>query len=817
MKLKLTAVFLFMASMALAFEVASDWARQVSAFERDWRFFKGDAAGAEQAAFDDADWKLVSVPHDWSIEGPFDEKAATRGDGGFLPSGVSWYRKAFSLERELGNGRRVFVEFDGVMANSEVWINGQSLGKRPNGYVSFRYDLTPHLRAGENVLAVKTDTSAQPASRWYTGAGIYRHVRLIETSDVRFEHWSTVVTTPVVGDEEAKVLVKTMVLNTGDSDEKVRLEVVLLDSEGASVGRHETEVLTMKVGASTELAVEILVKKPRRWDVEKPQLYYAIVGLLAGAKTPSEENAGNDKNALLSLSPFQRVFDRALVPFGIREFRFEAATGFWLNGRNLKIKGVCLHHDGGAFGAAVPLRVWEQRLEQMKALGVNAIRTAHNPVAPEFLDLCDRMGFLVMHEVLDAWTKAKRKADGASYFAEWGLIDVRDTVRRDRNHPSIILYSAGNEIHDTRQPDSAKKTLASLIEVYHREDPTRPVTQAIFRPNATGDYKNGFADMLDVIGQNYREREIVDAHKANPARKIIGTENTHLSHVWTALRDNAPYAGQFIWTGIDYLGESRKWPFIATDFGVVMRDGSMRPRSYERMSWWSEKPMVHLTRRIGNRAPPPVDPGYETAAQVAVLAAQQKEPDMRSDWTPENREPHEEIVDVFSNCEEVELFLNGRSLGSLPRPENARPREWRVAYEPGSIRAMGKNGGKIVVAHELRTAGDAAKLRLTPDRKQVKHHWDDVVRVEVEILDAQGVRVPSAEPLVEFSISGPGLIAAVDNGDNASHESFQAPRRTALDGRCTVYVKATAAKGRIVLSAAASGVAGASLELEAAP
>ncbi len=796
MKFSLTAVFLFMASVALAFTKVSPLGRVMAAFESGWKFSEGDMAGAEQAAFDDANWRSVSLPHDWSIAGPFDEKAATRGDGGFLPSGVSWYRKTFSLPGGLTEGRRLFVEFDGVMAHSEVWLNGQSLGKRPNGYVSFRYDLTPHLRVGENVLAVRTDTSAQPASRWYTGAGIYRHVRLIETGDVRLDHWSTFVTTPKVNDGEADVAVKALAVNASAVAQRVALHVKVIDPNGKTVGTFKTPSAALVAGATIELAGQVTVKKPQLWDTATPRIYRAMVELTD------------------DLREVQAV---DVVTFGIREFRFEAATGFWLNGRNLKIKGVCLHHDGGAFGAAVPLRIWEQRLEQMKALGVNAIRTAHNPVAPEFLGLCDRMGFLVMHEVLDAWKKGKRKADGATYFEEWGLIDVRDTVRRDRNHPSIILYSAGNEIHDTREPESAKKTLASLIEVYHREDPTRPVTQAIFRPNATGDYKNGFADMLDVIGQNYRERELVDAHKANTARKIIGTENTHLSHVWTALRDNAPYAGQFIWTGIDYLGESRKWPFIAADFGVVMRDGTMRPRSHERMSWWSETPMVHVTRSMSERAPPPVDPGYETAAQIAVLAAQQKEPEMRSDWTPENREPHEEIVDVFSNCEEVELFLNDRSLGTLARPENARPRVWKVAYEPGVIRAVGRNAGQIVATHELRTAGAPAKVRLTPDRVRVANHWDDVVRVEVEIVDAQGVRVPSAEPLVEFSISGPGVIAAVDNGDNASHESFQAPRRTAMDGRCTVYVKASAAKGRIVLSAAASGLAGASLELEAAP
>ncbi len=789
MKLKLAAAFLLMVSIASAAGDGS--ARTSTPFDDGWRFSRGEASGAEQPEFADDAWRVVSVPHDWSIEGPFDEHAPTRGDGGFLPSGVSWYRKTFLLSGGLREGRCLFVEFDGVMANSEVWLNGHSLGKRPNGYVSFRYELTPHVREGANVLAVRTDTSEQPASRWYTGAGIYRHVRLIETSDVRFEHWRTVVTTPAVSDDWATVAVKTLAVNTNATARPVALHVKLVDPEGNPAGAFETPAQILAPGETAEIGGEAIVKTPRRWDLETPALYRAIVELRTG----------------------RDVLDAESVSFGIREFRFEPATGFWLNGRNLKIKGVCLHHDGGAFGAAVPLRVWEQRLEVLRSLGVNAIRTAHNPVAPEFLDLCDRMGFLVMHEVLDAWTVAKRRHDYHKHFAEWALIDVRDTVRRDRNHPSIILYSAGNEIHDTRRPESAKQTLASLIEVYHREDPTRPVTQALFRPNRSGDYHNGLADMLDVIGQNYREREILDAHKANPARKIIGTENTHLSHVWIALRDHPQYAGQFIWSGIDYLGESRRWPFIATDFGVVMRDGSLRPRSYERMSWWSEMPMVHITRRMGDRAPPPVDPGYETAAQVAILAAQQKEPELRSDWTPRDLTAHEETVEVFSNCDEVELFLNDRSLGTLAKRDDARPRTWKVTFEPGVIRAIAKNAGEIVATHELRTAGEPAALRLTPDRTQVANTWDDVVRIDVEVVDTHGVRVPSADFLVEFSIEGPGVIAAVDNGDNASHESFREPRRRCFEGRGTVYVKATEPVGRIVLSAHASGLPVASMAL----
>jgi beta-galactosidase len=332
-------------------------------------------------------------------------------------------------------------------------------------------------------------------------------------------------------------------------------------------------------GKSADFKQDLAVKAPRLWDLATPALYRAVAKVVEG------------KTAL----------DDETVPFGVREFRFDADTGFWLNGRNLKIKGVALHHSAGAFGAAVPLRAWERRLEVLKQVGVNAIRTAHNPAAPEFLDLCDRMGFLVMDEMFDCWTVAKNPYDYHQYFRDWSQVDTADTVRRDRNHPSIVVYSAGNEIHDTPKADLAKEILGSLLSVFHQADATRPVSQALFRPNVSHDYDNGLADMLDVVGQNYRENEILAAHAAKPSRKILGTENGHERRVWLALRDNPPYAGQFLWSGIDYLGESRAWPTVASSSGVLDHTGGMKPMSYERQSWWSDRPMVHLTRRVAPR------------------------------------------------------------------------------------------------------------------------------------------------------------------------------------------------------------------------
>jgi beta-galactosidase len=763
--------------------------RTTTPFDADWRFLKADAPGAEAPDFDDASWRSLSVPHDWSIEGPFDQKSPTGGAGGFLPAGVGWYRKHFTLA-EADSRRRVFLEFDGVMANSDVWIDGYHLGKRPYGYVSFRYELTGHLRFGAknpNVVAVRADNSGQPASRWYSGAGIYRHVRLILTDPVHLDQWATFVTTPKVGAREATVWVQTTVVNQSDAARSVSLEVTLIAPGGKTVKSASTPSQTIAPGASVAFTQDLAISSPDLWDLHHPVLYRAVVRVRAG------------KNTL----------DGEAVSFGIREFHFDAATGFWLNGRNFKIKGVCLHHDGGALGAAVPLAVWERRLEALGELGVNAIRTAHNPVAPEFLDLCDRMGFLVMDEMFDCWTVAKNPYDYHLYFREWSKTDTRDTVRRDRNHPSIVLYSAGNEIHDTPKADLAKEILGGLVEVFHQADPTRPVTQALFRPNASHDYDDGLADLLDVVGQNYRENEILAAHDAKPSRKILGTENQHTLEAWRALRDHPPYAGQFLWSGVDYLGESRRWPVISAPSGLLDRTGAIKPMAYQRQSWWSERPMVRMVRRVAAQPAGPVDPGYEAAARRLLRT-------LYADWTPANTAAHEENVEVYSNCQEVELFLNGQSLGSKTLPADASPRNWRVPYAPGVLRAVGRNQGREAATQELRTAGAAAAIALASDRSQLATGWDHLAYVTATVVDGKGVPVPGAAAKIAFEVSSPGVLVAVDNADISSVEPFQASERTVFDGQCIAILRASAAGGRITLKAAAAGLAAGSIRIETA-
>jgi beta-galactosidase len=756
--------------------------RTILSFDADWRFLKADATNAEGVQFDDSAWRLLDVPHDWSIEGPFEQTNKTGGAGAFLPSGVAWYRKHFNVAKG-GSNTCTSIEFDGVMANSDVWINGFHLGHRPSGYVSFSYELTGHLNpGGDNILAVRTDTSQEPASRWAPGAGIYRHVRLVTTEPIHIEQWGQFVSTPEVSANRASVEVEISVTNESDSPCEISVQSKALDPAGKIVGTaegHET-VTNGKVGM---LQQWIVVKNPRLWGLEDGQLYRMVSEVHAGGK----------------------ILDAQRNAFGIRDYHFDAATGFWLNGKNFKVKGVCLHADGGAFGAAVPLDVWEERLKTLRALGVNAIRTAHNPPAPEFLNLCDRMGFLVMDEFFDCWTVGKTPYDYHLYFNDWSQRDERDTILRDRNHPSIILYSVGNEIHDTPKAELAKGILAGLVKVAHETDPTRPVTQALFRPNASHDYEDGLADMLDVIGQNYREKEILAAHEQKPTRKIIGTENTHDRNQWVAMRDNPPYAGQFLWSGIDYLGESRRWPVFAAGSGLLDRTGAPKPMGFERQSWWSDKPMVFITRRISrtNAAASPTDPGYENAQQDVLRRPHVLFPD----WTPKNLEPHDENVEIYSNCKEVELFLNGKSLGAKPLNADATPRNWTVPFAPGVIKAVAREErGKVVATDELRTAGKPERIRLTASREKIRYDWDDVCKVTAEVTDKDGVVIPWANDLISFDVTGPGRIAAVDSGDNASHERFQGDERRAFEGRCVAFIKATGAYGRIRVTALNEGL-----------
>ncbi|HYO25294.1 MAG TPA: glycoside hydrolase family 2 TIM barrel-domain containing protein [Lacipirellulaceae bacterium] len=749
------------------------------AFETGWRFLKGDAPGAEAVEFDDAAWRTLDVPHDWSIEGPYDRDAAVGRGGAYLPAGVGWYRKTFTLPAQAAK-KSVFVEFDGVMSHSDVWINGEHVGQRPSGYTSFRYDVTDHVQFGdetENVLAVKVDASRQPASRWYAGAGIYRHVRILLSDPVRVAHGATFVTTPSVTSAGATVRVATTVLTGGAN---VGVQVRILDPEGAEVGSGQTSWASIEPGVDLGRA-EIELTTPQFWSPAAPKLYTAVVDLTSEGYVLQTER----------------------TRFGIREFRFESDTGFWLNGQNIKIKGVCLHHDGGAVGAAVPKAVWRRRLQTLKGLGVNAIRTAHNPASPEFLDLCDELGFLVMHEVFDSWNAGKNHAQQGYNrdFKEWWERDLRDAVVRDRNHPSIILYSAGNEIRDNLRAPAAFDQFRAMKAIYDELDGTRPVTMAEFRPNQSGVYESGFSELMDVVGHNYREAELVRAHRDKPTRKILGTENGHDRRIWLMMRDNPFYSGQFLWTGIEYMGES-DWPYTTWGDALVDRAGFVKPLGLQRQSWWSDAPMVAIVR----------DEAASGGASGRGAA------ELVDHWTPRDPDTYDQAeVSVYSNCDEVELVLNGESIGKEPMPADASPAEFSLAYEPGTLEAVGYQAGREVARQKLSSAGEPARLRLVADRATCAPHFDDVVHVVVEVVDDQGVVCPWAAPKISLTIDGPGKLVGIDNADPQSHESFQAPERRAYRGRVLAIVRPTASDGTVTIQVSAQGLESAAATIEASP
>jgi len=758
---KLSILLLFFLSvLSLQAQNVNENSRIIRNFDNNWRFLKEDVKGAEVPSFDDLNWRKIDVPHDWSIEGPYSKDNLTGRGGGYLPAGIGWYRKNFIVNEAVAK-QKFFIEFDGIMANSDVWINGFHLGKRPNGYISFAYELTGHLKFGKgksNVLAVRVDNSLQPASRYYTGAGIYRHVRFVVTNPVHIDQWGVYVSTSQVNGKEANLKLQTKIINESTSLNSILVESTILDPSGKKIMSVESKQ-SIPAGKSETINQTLKILNPMLWDLEKPDIYKVITKIKSAKKTIDEQTTS----------------------FGIRDSKFEASTGYWLNGKNIKIKGVCLHYDCGALGSAVPLSAWKRRLELLKDLGVNAIRTSHNPVAPEFLDLCDRMGFLVMDETFDTWTAAKPGGENGYnlYFNKWWRIDTRDMVLRDRNHPSIIIYSVGNEIHDNLNDSIGFKKYKEQQDLVHQSDPQRPVTMALFRPASSKVYLNGFADQMDIVGQNYREKELVEAHMAKPERIVIGTENGHDLAEWLVLRDNPFMSGQFLWVGFDYLGEAQ-WPAISYNQGLFDRTGGWKQLSYQRQSWWSDKPVVHIVRKDDN-------------AGVGNWVA---------NWTPIDPGTYDDAsIQVYSNCDEVELFLNGKSLGEKSKPADDSPRSWDVSFEKGYLKAVAKNDGKVVATDELKTAGKPERIILTVDKSMIAKDWDDVAYITAKVVDANGIVCPNANKLISFSVSESGQIIAVDNGNVNSHEAYQGVDRQTYNGQCIAIISAKSTTGQITVTA----------------
>ena len=734
--------------------------RKIISLDNDWLFVKDDVKGAEALKFKDKDWRQLNVPHDWSIEGTFDRDELSGRGGGYLPTGIGWYRRYLEIPKSY-TGKRIYVQFDGIMAYSEVYVNGTKVGYRPYGYSSFQYDITDYLNPGKkNVIAVRVDNSKQPASRWYTGCGIYRHVRLVVADQVNIDHWGVFITTPEVSNQKAVIKIDTKITNNSETKKDIQLETILFDPDNKITGSQKSDI-SIDQGQSITVSQSVPVTDPAIWDLDQPNIYEAVSKI--------SEN-GN-------------VIDDQVNSFGIRSMHFEADKGFFLNGKNIKIQGVCLHHDGGAFGSAVPLAIWENRLANLKSIGVNGIRTAHNPFAPEFYDLCDRMGFLVMDETFDTWTAPKNHARYGyqTIFNDWWKADTRDMILRDRNHPSIFIYSLGNEIRDRIADKEAQERFIKMRDLAHQLDPSRPNTVALFRPNSDWAmaYTNGFSELMDVVGQNYRENELVQAHLDKPERIVIGTENGHGRQAMTILRDNPFMSGQFIWTGYDYLGEA-DWPEIDHGFGIFDRLGNYKPVTYQRESWWGSKPVAYLVRK-------------ETNAGGG---------DWVADWTPKDYDTYDLAhMEVYSNCDEVEVYINGKSLGSQKVPDNGSAVQYKASYEKGVIKVVGRNDGEEVASQEYQSAGYPEKLVLSVDKSQIANHPDDVATLSVNVLDENGVMYPLSDALIYFEVEGPGKIAGVDNGDLECHTTMKGNEKRLYKGNCNAYIQATGNEGIITVKA----------------
>ena len=775
--------------------------RQRYLMDPGWRFTRGDIQGAERPVFDDRQWRRLDLPHDWSIEATPREDAPGGGRMGFFPGGTGWYRKTFRLPPGA-RGREAWLEFDGAYMNSDVWVNGVHLGRRPYGYSSFAYDIGRHLKPGDNVVAVRVDNSRQPNSRWYSGSGIYRHVWLTTVAPLHVGHWGTYITTPRADSTGADVAVRTRVENSRGT-RRALLRVTIVNDSGQEVARTETP-FSIAAGETKELEQTMAVAHPQLWSVDTPSLYTLRSEILEAGRTA----------------------DLVTTPFGIRSIAYDKDRGFLLNGQRVKMRGVNLHHEAGGLGAAVPERVWERRLQLLKAMGVNAVRTSHNPPAPEFLDLCDRLGLLVMNEAFDEWTMGKVAEGYHKYFAEWFERDVADFVHRDRNHPSVVLWSAGNEIGEQTVAEGVP-VLRRLLEVFHREDPTRPVTTG--NDNIAADGRPAteeFLNTLDIVGYNYvdrwRERREIFAEQDrhdHPEWKMIGTESGTLFQSrderyslgddstvvranytsgmmtaerlwkWITMRDY--FSGNFMWTGVDYLGEST-WPFKGFASGALDIVGHPKDGYFLYQSLWTPAPVLHLFPH----------------------------------WNWAGRRGQVIPVLVFSNCNVVELFLNGRSLGekrmefpaqgtaggwnsyALPvvnSTTNDLHLAWDVPYEPGVLRAVGKRRDGSVACHaEVRTAGSPAALRLVADRDTVTTGFGDVLHVTIEVVDSAGTVVPTADNLVSVSVTG-GTSLVVDNANLQDLDPYRPDRRHAFNGRALVILKATS-PGQLQVTVNADGL-----------
>lgn len=756
--------------------------RQKDKFDFGWKFSKGDFQEASENDFDDSKWQQIDIPHDWSILGPYDPNNPSGGQGGYLPTGIGWYRKDIQIDR-VDPDKQYLIVFDGVYMNSQVWINGKEAGGRPYGYISFYFDITEALKSGRNTLAVRVDNEKAPNARWYAGCGIYGDVTLIAKNKINFDQWGIFVATPRIDRDQATVAVEATLNNGTRKEQNAAIEFIILNSQGGKVASF-SQKLNMPAGKQVIAKPNLYIDNPSLWSPESPYLYILATQIKIGGK----------------------IVDSAETKFGIRSLNFDSQKGFFLNGASTKLKGVCEHADGGLVGAAIPEKVLRRRLQILKDMGCNAIRVAHNPRRPIFYDLCDEMGFMVIDEIFDGWGAKSAHDYGRDHFQKWWKTDVRDWVKRDRNHPCVIMYSIGNETgitdkhnisgeikkYDTTHPTTggslffgvdvagfnAPGGTPGILEKFHRENPEKPVvlTEVPHTLQTRGFYRTLTWWRNEGIAKNlfpaYNDKQIFfDGHiRYSSSYDNCGVRiNARTS--WKRTKETPWIMGEFRWTGFDYLGEASfgggKWPARIWNFGIIDLCGFPKDHYYFYRSQWTDEPMVHIL-------PHWTHPGMEDVV-IPVVA--------------------------YSNCHEVELFLNDKSLGRIP-PGELLDFVWRVPYQPGTLKAVGYRDNKAVATKVFNTAGYPTKIKLTSDNQNMEADRLDISHLTTTIEDTGGNFVPWANNRIDYKINGPVKLLGFDNGDPVDVTTHRETYRKTFNGLSIGIFQSTDEDGPIEVTAA---------------
>lgn len=796
----ITAMLCVMALCTVAPATAQVSFGDAGKFNDGWLFLLKDDSAAVQTSYDDSKWRKLDLPHDWSVEGQLSPSLASCT--GYLPGGIGWYRKHFSITDKAA---RHYIYFEGVYNRSEVYLNGHLLGKRPNGYISFLYDLTPYLKEGDNVLSVRVDHSRYADSRWYTGSGIYRDVWLVSAPEIHIAQWGIGWKATSLTDKQASVAVDMEVQKHISTTDKLELQATLYDADGKQVAQRRTRVADGSEGISKE-TLTLKISRPHRWNLDAPYLYTLTTDLLSNG---------------------QRI-DGSTTNVGLRTLEFDANKGFALNGNWMKVKGVCIHHDAGVLGSVVPPEVWKRRLINLKEIGVNAIRMSHNPQAPIVYDLCDQLGLLVMDEASDEWEFPKRKwiqgwnkgepgFDGTyDFFEEWIEQDVTDMVRRDRNHPSIFLWSIGNEVdypndpyshpildgasinqpmfggYKPDAPDAMRigviaKRLAARVRAV---DTSRPVTGAL--AGVIMSNQTAYPDAIDVVGYNYTENRYDEDHATYPNRVIYGSENGSGIDAWYAVKNKEFIFGQFIWTGTDYLGESGAWPSRGLNTGLLNFGSFAKPRGHFRASLWSEKPVTYIGTYPKNRH----------------LSADA--PDI---W---NYDPGQEIrVVCYTNAPQARLLLDGKVVGEMkPYDEKTGIIHWDIPYQAGELRAEGcDKDGKVLSDYSIKSSGRPYALRVSADRTTLTADRA-TAHLFIEVIDEDGTIVKLGDNDITCNIEGPARLLGLEASSNTDMSDYTDNRHRAFQGRLLAYIQTTGEKGQVRIKLTSPLLKGAEMVLE---